>query len=1610
MKPWEKYGSQTVDAHTVSSGTKPWEKYAQQPAETLQAQAAKALNAEYKTMKPGKEKNNLREIIKGLSGSIITEAQQKPIEAEQQMQTEQLENVYSGLRGIESGLTLGASNVAAKYAEEGIAGERIEPSTTTGKILESGGALVGGIASGKMLGSSIASGLAARGITGLAANAATRIGTAAIQGAANAASNVIAGNKTAKEAAADVGQNVASTVLSMAAELAIPSGSKAMKVANAVGQVVTDLAADVGFGKLRGQDITSSDWWINELPQLATSAAFALRDATDTNFEATRKAQVQQLKDSFKASEPTPIKPTRTPAQQKAYDESLRQQREMETTSALPKREPVVLKSLADLPDVKPAQQEAEYAATQRKEPEISQGKYPQADVGRLPAGAGGGYRAPEGGKKPQEVAAPVAKPDIDKALSENVYVKMPIERVREDASKGVKLAQEALSLREPTEIASEAKTPVVEPTEAPVERKQVDAIQREVLKQSGIPDAKKADYVLDTVADGEALRKTSEAVAKGDMTVEQAAAKITSDFETKGEQNPAQAAEETTKSEQISSKPAAEPDDLSRLRQIAVDQAKASGVKPEDAEDLAQDVLVSFSKNYKPQEGKGPENYIRAATKRKAFTYKQKYYNEAQTKTSMQEDAGEGRTVEDTVKATTETPADDAVYSEVRQAVAKLPENQRRVVELRNEGYTYEEVGKELGLSRAQVTRLEKAGHNALRSSLTAEQAYRMNEAERRAKEQAGFVDPSGASSWVKKWFTAKGNMPEAAFSAKTKSDAAIRAHQQNANDSLRDLTSAIRKEYGLFKSPKDIYEQVDSVLKGDKPIDSLPESLRPHVKSMRDHVDAMSRKLVAQGVTGGPESAATQAVESGEGKYLNRSYRLFDDPGHAEKVLKEYPQLVTQVESIIAAEYPKLSPEEVRGKVEAMLYEHADSPISFIRSGKGNAKDISVLMKRSDIDPAIRALMGEYNDARVNYLRTISKQANLLERDKFLNEVKRQGLGAWLSETPSGQNVHRIASEGSKPMSPLNGLYTTKEIADAFRSGINVDDPSWVKAWIRASGGVKAASTVGSLITHVRNFIANPLLQVSQGYVGLGKAKQSIKAFAGHLGVERAGVISPQSAQKWRDQYNKYIRLGVVQEGANAYELRESIKRLSLSDDLDIQTSKSDLAKVAKSAYGAVETAYRMEDEVYKIYAFENERERYKKAMPYLSDAEVDEKAAQIVRNTQPTYSMTPKIVQEVRKFPLVGSFVSFPAEIIRTQFNTLKIAVDELGSNNTSVKAIGAQRLAGLISAHIIAVGTPLLSRMITGTRKDEEDDIRRFVAPWSENSQLAVLKADRDNGTYNYVDLSYSNPFTQIHKPIMAALKGDNLQESSIDYLKEFFSPFISEDILTSKLIDIRRNRTKEGKQIYNPQLPIGDRLVEQGKYIALSFVPGSYRSARRIQMASGNKIGDYGQQYDLDTELTALFTGQRREKLNVSQALSFKMRKYSNDLKESKGILSKVLTRGGKVTDQEIRDAYSKYSTVVERLSTKMADDISAARRLGVKENDIYAQVKDNAIPVQARGYILSGVVDAPTVSVPDRAKLMPGREDQINEVLSDYIEQNQRPTSFNTRMNTRLKL
>lgn len=807
----------------------------------------------------------------------------------------------------------------------------------------------------------------------------------------------------------------------------------------------------------------------------------------------------------------------------------------------------------------------------------------------------------------------------------------------------------------------------------------------------------------------------------------------------------------------------------------------------------------------------------------------------------------------------------------------------------------------------------------------------------------------------WLKDNFKVGGLLPKNVFKEKIQFESGINATLRDIGYTSRDLKKAIKKDFPEKLTPEQI-ATMDAALKGDKAkLSELPKNVQNVIQDMRNQIDALSIKMIEEGVIDGD---LVSKIDENIGAYVTRSYKLHDNPEGWNEFINKNPegQLIrNRAVAFIRNEYKKrgenISDSEIDGIINELLFT-PEAPLGLLSKGKLGSKDLGILVKRKDIAPEIRALMGEYGDPLLNYAKSITKMASLIGKQKFLNKVRQEGMGTFLFEKPNKDNYVQIAAEGSKTMSPLNGLYTTPEIKYAFENF----DPApvtneYLRAYLKLNGFVKYSKTVLSVMTHTRNVVGNMFFMLSNAHLRLGKFKEASKVILSDLGV--------MDKKEFRERYKRYLELGVVYDNPNTGDLQAIIKDVTGKKDPFETLIDNKIIKFKDKALDAVSNLYQAEDDIFKIYAFENEVSRYKKAYPNKDISEIEKIAAENIRNTYPTYSLVPKIVKEFRKNPFVGTFVSFPAEVIRTSWNTVALAKKELSNKET--RGIGAQRLSGLLTAATLTTAASLATRAMVGVSDDEEDDIREFLPTWSKNSQFIFL--GKKDGKIKYIDLGYSDPHSYIKDPIKTLFIADDTKEAMVNSIKELLSPFISEQILAKRIREIASNKKESGKEVYNEQLPLGDQAAAIYEHLAAAIEPGTVRSLRRMTEGSKGITGDQGKKYGLRDEIIAMFSGQRIEELDAKQALSFKINRVKKDVDEAKDIYNSVKYRAGEIPKEELDKALENSQTALSGIYEKAKEYHDAAIRLGVDTKDIDEIFKRNKLSKETIKNIKEGEAD-----------------------------------------------
>jgi len=783
----------------------------------------------------------------------------------------------------------------------------------------------------------------------------------------------------------------------------------------------------------------------------------------------------------------------------------------------------------------------------------------------------------------------------------------------------------------------------------------------------------------------------------------------------------------------------------------------------------------------------------------------------------------------------------------------------------------------------------------------------------------------------FFQRFFTSQGELPADVYDAKVRKEGRAAKEMNRLRNRATDLRRGIKKALNGRELTQADIERMNAVLRGEKAMTTVPVAVRAPLKAMRDHIDSLSSHLILEGVAQGD---LVGIITESMGVYATRSYRVFDNPKWRDQV----PSAVrNRAVAAIRALDPSKSDAEVAGILESLLFRGAaDTPVALLKGSKLGSKDLSTFIARKDIPEWLRDLWGEYKDAGVNYARSVFKMAHLLANQQFLNEVRDAGLGKWLRTDEEGPIINEygeiitpIAAESSSVMEPLNGLLTTPEIKKAFeRFDSPGAMPEWLRVMMSVNYAVKYGKTVGSVMTHVRNTVSNVGFAVANGHWRLSKAGRAVWGTA-------TGTFQLSDA-KFREYYNRLAELGIVGEDVRAGELKDALRDASQADiDEFLYNREARHAKrlvgMGRAGFRFLNSLYQAEDGVWKIYAWENEKARYAKAYPGWSEQKVEEHAANIVRNTYPTYSKIPEAIKALRRFPLVGTFVSFPSEVVRTTFHTVALGVEEMQSPET--RAIGAQRLAGTVmSIGILSVLSRAMMAMY-GIDDDEDEDLRWFVPPWQENSRFVYLNKPQD-ATFHFVDLGYSDPHAYLTDSVVAFMRGGDWKDRLGKATAEFLSPFASEEILAKALMDLRSNA---GDKIYNTRDEIGEQAKDIVAHLWTSALePGTVSSVRRIVTA----IGGTDPSKSVRDEVLAVATGQRLQKVDVEHSLGFRARDFGKTLTQIQGIARKTVTSRGTATGAMVATDLARMERLRLAAFSEMQQIAGAARRLGVPEESI----------------------------------------------------------------------
>jgi len=695
------------------------------------------------------------------------------------------------------------------------------------------------------------------------------------------------------------------------------------------------------------------------------------------------------------------------------------------------------------------------------------------------------------------------------------------------------------------------------------------------------------------------------------------------------------------------------------------------------------------------------------------------------------------------------------------------------------------------------------------------------------------------------------------------------------------------------------------------------------------------------------------------------------------------------------------------------------------------------------------IRDLFGEIRDPRYSIFNAMTNLSSAARTSVFFERVLENnnkiqaagGRGAfWADENLATQAVRsnqtgiqvvqisKYLTEGKYPGinyvgKELLNSYTTKEIAEGMLFANDV--PRGLAGVLRgresASAGEKAASylyrtlliapkaasqmakTILSIPTHLRNLLSAGMFTIANGTAFEKSFWQQniVKGFKGS-GLFKLGPKSPEMQK----MYQELLDLGVVNSQVQIGDLTALFKDVIQGGDqfFTPDTILKSFFKKMKKVGSFAQSKYVAEDDAFKITNYLTELERLKigrakqlgikridldATLDEVTERQLKEKTADIVKNTVPNYAYVGSVVKTARIAP-IGNFMSFPSEMIRTTAGIAKQGISELrhsrptrGSNigpivfdieaNAFVKndnpmyATGIKRIAGMTTA--LTVIPPTLTegmKALYDVTEDEMQALRQFVPEWSKNSTLLPMRDD--NGDLRYIDFSHSNVYDTVARPfrtllnnVFEARQNDEtilagFSDGITEATAEIMNPFISESIWTEAWVDltIRRGRTPEGKVLYTDETPFGDKAAIKFIHLGEALLP-AYKQFTRPVQALLEIPSKRGEQYEIGPELGGLI-GFRAIKIDPLDSMGFKIAEYQEGIRNARREFTGGyfgLLRGGPIKANDVIERFYESNKARFNVQREMYKNLNAANILGVSDGELIKTFKERQLSQDA---------------------------------------------------------
>ena len=555
---------------------------------------------------------------------------------------------------------------------------------------------------------------------------------------------------------------------------------------------------------------------------------------------------------------------------------------------------------------------------------------------------------------------------------------------------------------------------------------------------------------------------------------------------------------------------------------------------------------------------------------------------------------------------------------------------------------------------------------------------------------------------------------------------------------------------------------DQVDDYVMNQRTLNDLPKELQGLSKQVKETLEEAVARFRSALPKGKKADEYVNALRNDLGKkthsYLLRSFSTFTNPYHAvDPKIRE--NAVNWIAKNVINKNKNLREQSLKDFPNDTGFKNAanDMVDSILATGKTEGKDPLAILKfisqkimqgkqykflrtGEELPKAIRDLLGQEKNVKFSVLDTGMSVVNQNMAKVAADHMAKQGLkDGWLfTSREAARNkyimpaqIKRVPRIGDYLKTDLENLWTSPEFQQMFMGlgtpFANLVKSSWYRHIIQGKAGVQIGKTLYSPTTQVRNVTSASMFALNAGHIGWrASVTDSWRMVIRDVFKEGKGI----DEVAFNNQISKLVRLGVYDENIVATEMKIVLEELKSGKINTFDKLFENMMKMAQS--DKVGRVYAGGDNLWKFYGFQFDRSMLLEALHNVDDVAkfmrhmgvpfsktnlisgakltlddaLDEAAAYLIRNSYPTYSKVPPVIQALRKFPL-GNFVSFPAEMIRTTTTNIAMGLKMSSHANPVIRQMGLRRLMGsFFTLYGLGKGISEVSQFLTNTTNSQE----------------------------------------------------------------------------------------------------------------------------------------------------------------------------------------------------------------------------------------------------------------------------------------------------------------